>query len=165
MSKQLLLVRHAKSDRDDPDLADFDRPLNKRGHRDAPEMAERLSKKRIIPQLLVSSPAKRAITTAEYFADVLQINKKKIREEMDIYEASSSRLLKVISNLDNRYDLVALFGHNPGLSNLAMNLTDGHISDIPTCGIVLIKFPFDDWAMVSNNTGELEFSDYPKNSD
>ena len=165
MSKQLLIIRHAKSDRDDPDIPDFDRPLNKRGHRDAPKMAERLLKKHIIPQHLVSSPANRAITTAKYFADILDLDKKKIQQEQDIYEASSSRLLKVINKLDNRYEFVALFGHNPGLSDLVMNLCNGDISNIPTCGIVLIKFPFNDWEMVTNGTGELQFFDYPKNTD
>jgi phosphohistidine phosphatase len=163
MSKQLLIIRHAKSDWDDPKLADFDRPLNKRGHRDAPQMARKLLKKHIVPQQLVSSPAKRAITTAEYFADVFQLDKKHIRKEKDIYEASSSQLLKVVNSLDNHYDIIAIFGHNPGLSDLAINLCNQHI-EMPTCGAVLVNFPFDAWEMISNGTGELEFFDFPKNS-
>jgi phosphohistidine phosphatase len=164
MPKQLFIIRHAKSDWDNPRLADFDRPLNKRGHRDAPAMAKKLLKRHVIPQHLVSSPANRAITTAEYFADTLQLDKKRIQQEKNIYEASSSRLLEVINKLDNHYDVIAIFGHNPGVSNLTINLCNKHI-ELPTCGIAFIKFPFDDWKMISNGTGELGFFDYPKNTD
>jgi phosphohistidine phosphatase len=160
--KRLLIIRHAKSDRDDPELPDFDRPLNNRGHRNAPEMAERLLKKHLIPQQLVSSPAKRAITTAEYFASAFKIDKKDIRMEKGIYEASASRLLKLINELDNRYDFIALFGHNPGLSDLVKHLSDNSFN-IPTCGVVLIRFFFDDWKLISKDTGEIQFFDYPKN--
>ena len=162
MSKRLLLIRHAKSDWEN-NLADFERPLNKRGHKDATEMAERLLKKHLIPEQLVSSRAKRAITTAEYFADVLGIKKKKIEKEPAIYDASSSQLLSIVNKLDNDYDFIALFGHNPGLSGLAMNLSGNEVFDIPTCGMVLLKFPFDDWKMVGSGTGEMLFFDYPKN--
>lgn len=164
MTKHLLLIRHAKSDWDNEGLRDFDRPLNNRGNRNAPAMAERLLKNRLVPQHLISSPAKRAITTAGYFADVFQIEKKQIQLEEDIYEASSSALLKVINGIDNRYSFVALFGHNPALTNVAASLSDSDIANIPTCGMALIKFTFDDWGMISNGTGELQFFDYPKNS-
>ncbi|HCN83373.1 MAG TPA: histidine phosphatase family protein [Sphingobacteriaceae bacterium] len=164
MTKHLLLIRHAKSDWSNEDLTDFDRPLNNRGHKDAPAMAERLLKNRLVPQHLISSPAKRAITTAKYFADVFQINKNLIQQEEDIYEASSSILLKVINRIDDRYGFVALFGHNPALTSVVIDLSNADISDIPTCGMALIKFTFDDWAMISNGTGKLQFFDYPKNS-
>ncbi|MBC7913981.1 MAG: histidine phosphatase family protein, partial [Pyrinomonadaceae bacterium] len=104
--KQLLIVRHAKSDWNTDASSDFDRPLNKRGARDAPEMAERLLKKHIIPQLIVSSPALRALTTAKYFADVFNIDKKLIQTEPSIYEASATTLLSVVNKLDNRFNLV-----------------------------------------------------------
>ena len=162
MHKRLLIIRHAKSDWNDPKLPDFDRPLNSRGHRNAPEMAERLLKKHLIPQQIVSSPAKRAITTAEYFGGVFDIEKNEIRQEKDIYEASASRLLKLINELDNQYNFIAIFGHNPGLSDLVRNLT-GDGFNITTCGIVLIRLFVDDWQVISKGTGELQFFDYPKN--
>jgi phosphohistidine phosphatase len=162
MTKHLLLIRHAKSDWNN-DLPDFDRPLNNRGHRDAPAMAERLLKNKLVPQQLISSPAKRAITTATYFANVFQMDPKDIRQEKNIYEASTSTLLKVINGIDNQFNFVALFGHNPALTDIAIRLSDGDIAEIPTCGMAFIKFHFDDWAMVSNGTGELQFFDYPKN--
>lgn len=161
--KQLLLVRHAKSDWSSNARSDFDRPLNKRGHRDAPEMAERLLNQHLIPQLIVSSPAMRAITTAKYFADTLGIDEKEIETEPAIYEASAAALLKVINNLNNSYDFVAMFGHNPGMTNLAINLCDTAVYDMPTCGMILIEFPFDDWKMISQDTGSEKLYDFPKN--
>ena len=160
--KQLLLVRHAKSDWGELHVDDFDRPLNKRGHRNASEMAERLVEKRTIPQLLVSSPALRALTTAKYFTEAFGYSSDGIVLEPSIYESSTSTLLKIVNNFQNQYDFIALFGHNPGLTNLAINLADFDVYNIPTCGMVLIEFPFEDWKMISNGTGEVKFYDYPK---
>ncbi|WP_026897994.1 SixA phosphatase family protein [Daejeonella oryzae] len=163
--KQLLLIRHAKSDWNDPSQKDFDRPLNDRGHRNAPEMAHRLVKKSIIPQHIVTSPAMRAKTTANYFAEAFKIKPSGIQKEPAIYEASAESLLKVINSLDNTFDLVALFGHNPGLTTFAENLCEADIFNIPTCGMVLIEFPFDNWEMVSKGTGKMIFFDFPKNKE
>lgn len=164
MAKQLLLIRHAKSDWGNANLRDFDRPLNKRGKKNAPEMAERMIKREIYPDLIVSSPALRAITTAGIFADAWKISSKDIKQEPTIYEAGIKALLSVINSIPNQFDQVALFGHNPGLTDLS-NYFDGHIDNMPTCSIVLIEFPFDDWAMVSANTGRIKLFDYPKNGD
>lgn len=161
--KKLLLIRHAKSDWDDPNLPDFQRPLNDRGHKNAPEMARRILKKGLIPQLMVSSPAIRAITTAEYFAEVLGIKKSAIVQEPAIYEASSGTFLNSIHKQDNRYDFIAFFGHNPGITNLVINLSKADIYNIPTCGAALIEFPLDDWKMISEGTGHLKLYDFPKN--
>lgn len=163
--KKLILIRHAKSDWNSDAKTDFERPLNKRGHKDASEMAERLLNKHLIPQLLVSSPAVRAYTTAKYFAEAFNIDKKLIKTELEIYEASPSTLLKVINDLDNKYDFVALFGHNPGITNLAISLCDTNVYDMPTCGLILIEFPFDDWKLISKNTGEEKLYDFPKNEE
>ena len=161
--KKLLLVRHAKSDWDNIKLSDFDRPLNERGKRNAPEMAKRLIKKDIIPQHIVSSPAKRAYSTAKYFAEAFGFEKKDIQKEEDIYEASADTLLKTINKFDNKYDFIAMFGHNPGITTLTVGLCGAHVFNIPTCGMVLIEFPFEDWAMVSYGTGDQKMYDYPKN--
>ncbi|MBC8051735.1 MAG: histidine phosphatase family protein [Sphingobacteriaceae bacterium] len=163
--KQLLLVRHAKSDWNSEAQSDFDRPLNKRGQKDAPEMAERLLNKHIIPQLIVSSPALRAFTTAKHFADALGIDKTQIQLEPAIYEASADTLLNIINGLDNKYDFIALFGHNPGITNLALNLCDTQVFDFPTCGMMLIEFPFEDWKLISKDTGEEKLYDFPKSDD
>jgi phosphohistidine phosphatase len=162
MPKQLLLVRHAKSDWDNIKLPDFDRPLNPRGEKNAPEMAKRLVKKGAVPQQIVSSPALRAITTARYFAKEFGLEKSDIVKEPAIYEALTSTLMEVIDNLDNSYSFTALFGHNPGITSVVGNLCNKDLYNIPTCGVVLIEFPFDDWSMISAGTGEMIFYDYPK---
>lgn len=163
MAKQLLLVRHGKSDWGNLDLKDFDRPLNKRGKENAPEMAERLVQRGFKFDLIVSSPAKRAKSTAKFFAEAYQVND--IQYEESIYEANTTALLKVINGLDDSADTVIMFGHNPGFTDLANELSDADIYNIPTAGMVFMSFPFDSWKMVSRGIGELVFFDYPKNSD
>lgn len=163
MPKQLLLVRHAKSDCDNIKLSDFNRPLNSRGKKNAPEMALRLKTKGLLPQQIISSPALRAFTTAEYFAEVLGIEKANIVKEMEIYDALPSTLLNVVNNLDDTSSFSALFGHNPGITNIVQDLCSTDLNNVPTCGMMLINFPFDTWRMVSAGTGELIFFDFPKN--
>lgn len=163
MAKQLLLVRHGKSDWGNIDLKDFDRPLNKRGKENAPEMAERLVNRDFKFDLMVSSPAKRAKSTAKFFAEAYQIND--IIFDESIYEANTNTLLNVVNGLDNAAEKVIMFGHNPGFTDFANELSDAGIYNIPTAGMVLMSFPFDSWKMVSRGTGELVFFDYPKNSD
>ena len=161
--KHLLIIRHAKSDWGERGLEDFDRPLNERGQRNAPEMAKRLIQRNIIPELVVSSPALRAKSTAAYFAEIFGYGQDDIVEEPRIYEASASTLLQLINNWDNRYNSIALVGHNPGLTELAIKLSDFDDPNIPTCGVALLEFPFDDWRMISAGTGEVKMYDYPKN--
>ncbi len=162
--KQLLIVRHSKSDRNDPSLKDFDRPLNSRGEKNAPEMAQRLVIQELIPQQLVSSPALRALSTARHFAKVLKIDLDEIVKEPAIYEASANKLLSVINKLDNRWNFTAIFGHNPGLSEIAEQLTGNpELYNLPTTGMALIEFPVDEWKMVSSGTGKVLLYDFPKN--
>ena len=164
MAKQLLIVRHAKSDWGNAGLKDFDRPLNKRGKANAPEMAERLVKAKIIPELIISSPALRALTTAKFFADTWQLPLNDIQQEPEIYEANVNTLLKIINGLPNQYQKIAMFGHNPGFSDLATYL-NGHVHEMPTCGVIILEFPFDDWAMLSEGTASVILYDYPKSGD
>nr|WP_294895324.1 histidine phosphatase family protein [uncultured Pedobacter sp.] len=163
MNKKLLLVRHAKSDWADASISDFNRPLNPRGLTDSVEMAQRISMHGLIPEKLVSSPALRAITTA----GLMVLNWKKgiqeIVQEPTIYEANVTSLLKIINEFDDADEYVALFGHNNGITDLAVYLTDADLFNIPTCGLVLIEFPFENWKMVSKNTGQALLYDFPKN--
>lgn len=160
--KKLMIVRHAKSDWDDASLSDFDRTLNHRGKKAAPDMAHRLLKKHIIPQYILSSPAVRAKNTANIFAETLGLAEPSYNRS--IYEASYSTLLGIVNGLPDAYDFVALFGHNPGFSELLANLT-GEYYDMPTCTVAIIEFEFDSWKLVSGDTGKLVFYDYPKNGD
>ena len=160
--KQLFIIRHAKSDWGDFSLKDFDRPLNPRGHRNAPEMVERFVAKSLKPDVIVSSPALRALTTAKYFAAGWKLEAEQLSTNSSIYEADTKTLLSVINGFNDDFNSIALFGHNPGLTNLLNYLTDGHIANMPTCSAALIEFPFDEWKLISNDTGNLALFDYPK---
>ncbi|SEB08617.1 SixA phosphatase family protein [Pedobacter hartonius] len=165
MAKQLIVVRHGKSDQGEYGMSDFDRTLNHRGNKNAHEMAERIIQKGIVPELIVSSPAKRALTTARHYADVLKVPYGDIQLEPTVYEANTTALLRVINRLHNDYDRIALFGHNPGFTELVNYLADAKIYNLPTAGVVVIDFPFDDWSMVSQHTGNVLLFDSPKNAD
>lgn len=167
--KKLYLVRHAKSSWDDPDLPDFERPLNKRGKKDAPNMAKRLKERRVTPDIMVSSTATRAQDTCMKFAEVLDFEKSKIKTTRSLYHADEEQILKVLKDLKDfpgdDEEVVLLFGHNPGLTEFANLLLDTYIDNIPTCGIVAVTLKIDRWKDASFGCGELDFFDFPKNKD
>jgi phosphohistidine phosphatase len=165
MAKQLLLVRHGKSDRDNPQIKDFDRPLNHRGNKNAAVMAEKVLKKGWAAPLLVSSPANRAWSTAKHFARIWDIPEEEIQTDLSIYEANTTALLKVVNNFSNDHDRIAMFGHNPGFTDFANYLTDADIYNIPTSGVVIISFDVADWAEISHHSGTMQLFDFPKNTD
>lgn len=160
--KRLFLVRHAKSSWDDPSLDDIDRPLNNRGKKNAPEMGIRLRKQGIIPDLLISSPAKRAFSTAKKISEAIGYPNKSIEIDDRLYHGSSNSMLAIIHQLKEKINSVMLFGHNPGFTDFANTLCGINIYNIPTAGIVAIDFGVDSWAEVDYNIGELVFFDYPK---
>lgn len=160
--KKLYLIRHAKSSWDNPSLSDFARPLNPRGKRDAPLMANILNKKEIRPDKIVSSPAKRALSTAEVFALELDYPLNEIQKEEKIYHGSVNDLSECINSFEKSWKTVFLFGHNPGLTYFAEYLCGEHFGNIPTTGIVALEFHVDSWQEVSRNSGRNFFYDYPK---
>jgi len=161
--KTLTLVRHAKSSWNHPRLTDFERPLNKRGRRDAPRMGCRLAAQHLRPQIIVSSPAVRALTTAEVIALELGYQAEQIIPDNRIYHAYSGQLLDVIRDFDTSLHHLMLVGHNPGLTDLVDRLAHAGISNIPTCGIVVLGFSVDRWRDVSDGASEMLLFDYPKN--
>src|SRR5690349_21699881 len=136
--KTLYIIRHAKSNWDNPEVSDYDRPLNERGKRDAPRMGKRLKEKNIRPELLLSSPAKRAFSTAKRIARVLQYATEKIKTDKRLYHADEETLLSVIQGIKDKHDVVMLFSHNPGVTDFVNSLMDDEmdIDNIPTCGVV-----------------------------
>lgn len=165
MSKKLLIIRHAKAEDADFNKLDFKRALSARGKSDIPKMAARLIGRDIFPQKFVSSPALRAISTARYFAIEMGIVPLEIVQDPEIYDALTYNLLYTINNLDEQFDFIALFGHNPSITLIVNQLCDINIHHIPTCGMALMEFPFDSWKMLSTGTGELIFFDFPKNEE
>ncbi len=160
--KHITLIRDAKSSWKDTSISDFDRPLNKRGKRDAPAMAKRLATKHLSPDLIISSPTKRAFTTARIIAEEIGYPVKKISMNENIYEADTVTLFELVKSLDNSMDNVILFGHNPGFTDLCNFLTPDHIDNVPTCGIVHINLRTKLWENVKRHKGEIIEFDYPK---
>jgi len=140
--KKLILVRHAKSDHTF-EIDDFDRPLNERGHKDAPKMAKYLKENGIDIQHFVSSPAKRALTTCRYFAETY--GNPKIQKEEDLYEPHPEDFENTILNLNDLHSSAALFSHNNGISDFASSLTEKTIQ-LPTCGVVIFEINCDEWS-------------------
>lgn len=162
MIKTLCLIRHAKSSWKFPALKDFDRPLNKRGRRDAPFMGALLVKKKIVPDQIISSPANRAITTAGMIAKELSYPNNKIIEKRDLYEATTDDLLKAAQGVEENVKSLFLVGHNPGITYFAEKLSDKEIDNIPTCGIFAIGFEVESWGQVDYGKGIFRFFEYPK---
>ena len=137
--KTLFLIRHAKSSWDDSTLDDHERPLNQRGKANAPIMAKRLQKLGIKPDMLFSSTAQRAGSTAQVFAEHLDFPQPKISYVPDLYLASAGMLQDFIGKIENSLNFVLIFGHNPGLTLLVNQVWGLPIDNIPTCGIVSLK--------------------------
>jgi phosphohistidine phosphatase len=162
--KTLIAVRHAKSSWDAINQKDFDRTLNERGKKDAPEMAQRLKEKGITIDLFVSSPAKRAKKTAKYFAEAFKQEKDDILLVDELYEASLETFYNVIQRLDNKHDAVVLFSHNPGITDFVNSLTDVRTDNMPTCGLFAVSADTDDWAAFRDSRKQFLFFDFPKNA-
>jgi phosphohistidine phosphatase len=159
--KTLYLARHAKSYWKDQSIPDFDRPLNNRGKRDAPFMGEVLKDKKIKIGLIISSPAKRTRKTAIEIATKIGYLGKNILYNEELYEASSNTLLKTIKKVDEKYDSIMMFGHNPGLTLLNNHISNHYIDNIHTCGIVALEFD-NKWNEIDKNTCNFLFFEYPK---
>lgn len=160
--KELLLVRHAKSSWNTAAQKDFDRPLNDRGHGDAPMMAKRLLKAGISIDAFITSTAVRARTTAEYFREVYDAKKKSLVLQPDLYLAGVPVFKKIISSLPADLKTVAVFSHNPGITDFANELCQTHVDDMPTCSIFAVKAAINDWSDFEAAEKSFWFFDYPK---
>lgn len=143
--KTLFLVRHAKSDWDHPELSDKERPLAKRGLRDAPFMAQLVKAKGFAPDRLVSSTARRALSTASFFAVAYQLPASQVQLRDELYEASPYDVIKVIQSLDDADQTVFVFGHNPTFTAVANMFEGPYIDNVPTAGVVGIGAEVDSW--------------------
>lgn len=161
--KRLLIIRHAKSSWNNNLMGDFDRPLNERGERDAPEMAHRILERGIKLDAIVSSTARRAFSTAEHFAKSQEIKKTAILSFDKLYHAPAHVFYEVIQELDDKLNTVAIFSHNPGITDFVNGLTDTRIDDMPTCGIYAIHIPIKHWTDFEEVDKLFWFFDCPKN--
>lgn len=161
--KRLTLIRHAKSSWKDPRLPDFERPLSRRGERDAPRMGRRLLARGAQPKLIVTSEARRALMTAEIIADLLSLPRQALRREAALYLADVDTLFDVIAAQDDGLSDLMLVAHNPGLTDLANELLPGlALDNLPTTGVVAMACSIDRWPELERGVSSLLFYDYPK---
>jgi phosphohistidine phosphatase len=161
--KRLFLIRHAKSSWDKQELSDFDRPLNKRGKRNGPEMAARLAGLCVVPDLILASPAKRAKKTAIYMAKGTGYSPEKIRYSEGLYMGSMDYYITLLENNFKTADTIFLVGHNFTITDLAAHLSGQSIVNVPTCGVVALEYGGSGGFSSAAGEGTLLFFDYPKN--
>jgi len=162
--KIVLLIRHAKSSWEDITIDDFERPLNDRGKRDAPEMARRLLKRKQEIDAFISSPAKRAKKTALLFAEEFKFDKDKVKFHDYLYHPSRENLLRAIESAPDKADNIAIFSHNPGITAFVNELTETKVDDMPTCAIFAVSADIKRWKDFQNAARKFLYFDYPKST-
>ncbi|HMS34361.1 MAG TPA: histidine phosphatase family protein [Ignavibacteria bacterium] len=162
MKKTLYLIRHAKSSWDDTSLRDHDRPLNKRGKRDAPFMAKVLRKNGVKPDLIISSTAVRALDFAKMIAEELNYSKKEINATKELYMADEKQMLEILRSADDSFKTVFIVGHNPYITEFANSLCNHNLDNIPTSGIFCVEFDAKKWKEIDFGKGKFVSFDYPK---
>lgn len=160
--KRLYIIRHAKSSWSDMELDDFDRGLNKRGRLNAPIMAKRLKDRGVMPDIILSSSAKRAKKTARILADGIGYSKK-VKFEDSLYDVLPSKLHARIKKIKNKHNVAFVVGHNPELNMIAEDYI-GFDENIVTCGILEIEFDCERWSEIGSNNAKFVSYDYPKKS-
>ena len=158
--KSLIIVRHCKSSWADLSLSDFDRPLNKRGKIDGELMSSYLREKEKKIDKLISSTSKRTRLTSKYFIEKIHFNSISYLDEL--YHASYSEIIKIISKIENNFNNIMVIGHNPGLTELINHFTDMRIYNIPTSGIIKVEFKEDKWSKITENKGKIVYKKFPK---
>jgi phosphohistidine phosphatase len=170
MSRELLILRHAKSDWDADANSDFERPLAKRGKKDAPRIGAWLYREGAVPDLVISSPAERARQTAVKVCKSMDYKKKHIRWEKQLYGADLSRLLRVLASCPPTAQTILLVGHNPGLEHLVHHLAGDELEDpvdgklLPTATLARLEMP-DDWTTLDPGCAQLTNLTRPRNLD
>jgi phosphohistidine phosphatase len=158
--KTLFVLRHAKSSWDNPNQIDFERPLNERGLKTAPKMGEFMKEKDLVPDLIISSPAMRAKTTAQMVKDAGEFSAE-IKFDQRIYEATVGTLLEVLNDAPESAERLLFVGHNPGFEDLVRNLT-GEIREMPTAALAEIELKIENWKEIRPACGKLRNLFKPK---
>ena len=160
MNFNLLLVRHAKSSWSNTSLADFDRPLNKRGVSNAPLMGQRIREYGLHLDAIITSTAERAQETSKLIAKEMAYEIEDIDLESDLYHASREVFINILSK--QQYRNIAMVGHNPGIQDFSYWLSSEPTVNFPTCGVIHISFSLDNWTEISKNSGKAMRFEYPK---
>lgn len=162
--KTLYLLRHAKSSWDEASLVDRERPLSPRGNRNAPQMGKRFHDRAESVDLILSSPARRALTTAQLFAEACGYDADSIVVDEDLYFSGSGSIEALIRSQDDSVDALMLVFHNPDITRLANSLDYNlQIDNVPTAGLVCFSCGVRRWSEFDSDTTRFEYFDYPKN--
>lgn len=163
--KKIYLIRHAKSSWSEEGMSDFDRPLNKRGKKDLPFMANRLKEFGIKPDLILSSTAKRAQKSARGIAETIGYSVDKISYDESLYDSSYTTYRYLLDSLDDKLDSLFIVAHNPTLTEVGERLSGAILTNIPTCSIVCMEFDVESFRDIQEESGKILFFDYPKKHD
>ncbi len=162
--KRLLLLRHAKAVPATDPLVDITRSLAERGERDARRIGERLREQRLHPTLILTSPAARALQTAQIVASAIDYPHERIALERRLYLAEPAAIVEIIAAQDAALETLLVVGHNPGLTDLVHRLLpDFDVDDMPTGAVVGIDYAVA-WSSMDDATAALSYYDFPKNS-
>lgn len=160
--KTIILVRHSKAVSRELDIPDFERSLIKKGKKDAKKVAGILKGDSIQPDLLISSPANRALETAHIFAKELSYPVQKIVIKDTLYNDNSpQKILEMVREIDDKYSSIMIFGHNPSFDEFAQLLDSKFKESISTSGVVSFQFKNKLWKTISKGKGQLQFYEYP----
>jgi phosphohistidine phosphatase len=154
--KTLILVRHAKAEILPIGKTDFERKLTGSGKDDAEKMAALLAKKEKLPEVFISSTAKRAMSTCKRFVKAFDAYKSQLHEQPKIYEASAQTLLEIVQDIDDHFLSAIMFGHNPGFTQLACYLSGDNNLEMPTCGVAVIELDVTEWSRADQGKGKLK---------
>jgi phosphohistidine phosphatase len=160
--KTVYFIRHAKSSWKDMSLSDINRPLNGRGKRDAPFMASMSHQKEKKPDIIITSPAKRAYDTANHFRKAHHLKKGNLIRDPRLYMASTDGMLEVIKELPEDVEVVYIFAHNPGMTYTANYFSAEHIENVPTCGLFKVSSTALEWSLLNQENSQLEKFIFPK---
>jgi len=156
-------VRHAKSSWDYEATADIDRTLKSKGISNAYEISRKLKLNKLIPARIITSPANRALHTAIIFARVFDLPLEAIEINAMLYESSVDKIAGLIRKLNDEYNSVMIFGHNPTFTDLVNSFIKSPIDSLPTSGVVTLKFNSPDWKGINRNNLENQLFNFPGN--
>lgn len=160
--KQLTIVRHAKSSWDLPEMEDYYRPLNPRGVKNSYAIGDELAVRGVFPDLVVTSPAVRAMNTSIIISRKLDFSLERIEANANMYEASVTDVMKIISGINDSVTHAMLVGHNPTLTMLINRLQKKPLDNLPTCGVYHLEFDISSWSEIYDAKGKVQFALFPK---
>ncbi len=163
--KRITFIRHAKAVWQNSTQSDFDRSLDKQGEDDSALMGRVLWDLKLIPELILSSPAKRAVSTAYILSDAVAYPENSIRTDPLIYEGSIDDHLTIIHNLENHLHHIFWIGHNPYLTMMGRWISDESVANLPPCGLLSVQIDVQNWDLIGEGTGQVVLFDFPTNHD